>query len=61
MPHIHKYQKYKLVVMPVDPVCGIELDKELAVMHEHNGKEFYFCCDGCKKIFIKKPRKWSKN
>lgn len=46
--------------MPVDPVCGIEMDKELAVTHEHNGKTFFFCCEGCKRIFVKKPNKYSK-
>jgi len=40
--------------VPVDPVCGIELDEELAVLYEHGGKNFYFCCDGCRKLFIKK-------
>jgi YHS domain-containing protein len=47
--------------MPVDPVCGIELDEDLALIHDHNGKNFYFCCDGCRKIFIKKPRKYKNN
>jgi len=47
--------------VPVDPVCGIELDKELALEHEHDGKKFYFCCNGCRRIFIRKPRKYKKN
>ncbi len=47
--------------VPVDPVCGIELDEELALVHEYKGKEYYFCCDGCRKIFLKKPNKWKKN
>ncbi len=47
--------------MPVDPVCGIELDEKLALVHEHKGKVYYFCCNGCRRIFIKKPRKWKKN
>src|SRR5919202_305335 len=46
--------------MPVDPVCGIEMDQELAVSHDHNGKTYYFCCEGCKRIFVKKPKKYSK-
>jgi YHS domain-containing protein len=46
--------------MPVDPVCGIEMDQELAVPHEHNGKTYFFCCEGCKRIFVKKPNKYSK-
>ncbi len=39
--------------MPVDPVCGIELEENLALIHEHDGKKYYFCCNGCRKIFIK--------
>ena len=46
--------------MPVDPVCGIEMDESLALIHEHNGEKYYFCCNGCKKIFIKKPKKYKK-
>ncbi|MDQ3852948.1 MAG: YHS domain-containing protein [Thermoproteota archaeon] len=47
--------------MPVvDPVCGIEMQQELAISYEHHGRIYYFCCDGCKRIFTKKPRKYSK-
>ena len=44
--------------MPVDPVCGIEMDETLALVHEHEGEKYYFCCNGCKRIFIKKPKKY---
>jgi len=47
--------------VPVDPVCGIELDNDLALLHEHDGKKFYFCCNGCRRIFVKKPRKYKNN
>ena len=47
--------------MPVDPVCGIELDESLALVHEHDGKKYYFCCNGCRLILVKKPGKWKKN
>ena len=47
--------------MPVDPVCGIELDEDLALLHEHDGTKFYFCCNGCRRIFVKKPRKYKNN
>ena len=46
--------------MPVDPVCGIELDESLALVHEYKGKKYFFCCHGCKRIFVKKPNKWKK-
>ena len=47
--------------MPVDPVCGIELDEDIALINDHKGKNFYFCCNGCRKILIKKPRKYKNN
>jgi YHS domain-containing protein len=46
--------------MPLDPVCGIELDQELATIHIHNGRSYYFCCEGCKRIFLRKPNKYSR-
>ncbi len=45
----------------VDPVCGIELDEKLALEHDYKGKKYYFCCHGCKRIFVKKPNKWKKD
>ena len=46
--------------MITDPVCGIELDQNLATSYTLNDQIYYFCCDGCRKIFIKKPKKWIK-
>jgi YHS domain-containing protein len=46
--------------MPVDPVCGIEMEQELAIILSHKNKTYYFCCDGCKSIFTRKPHKYSK-
>ncbi len=28
--------------MPIDPVCGIELEESLAVSHDYNGKKIFF-------------------
>jgi len=47
--------------VPVDPVCGIEMDEDIAVVHELDGKKYFFCSDGCRKIFVKKPKKYKKN
>ncbi len=44
--------------MPVDPVCGIEMDEKLATILTLKGKNYYFCSEGCKKIFFKKPQKY---
>jgi len=49
-----------LSVQVTDPVCGIELDENLAVTHQYEDKNYYFCCNGCRKIFLKKPKKWKK-
>ncbi|MDF2737494.1 MAG: hypothetical protein K0S93_1351 [Nitrososphaeraceae archaeon] len=46
--------------MPIDPVCGIEMDEELAVSLKHDNKTYYFCCEGCKGIFKRKPKKYNK-
>lgn len=57
---INKYNTNFFLYVPVDPVCGIELDKDLATTLEYNKKTFFFCCEGCKKLFEKKPKKYSK-
>jgi YHS domain-containing protein len=44
--------------MPIDPVCGIEMDEDLAVTLEHKNKKYFFCCEGCKGIFKRKPKKY---
>ena len=49
------------IIVPVDPVCGIEMDESLALVHEYEGKKYHFCCNGCKRIFLKKPKKYKKN
>lgn len=57
---MNKYNTNFFLYVPVDPVCGIELDKDLATTFEYNKKTFFFCCEGCKKLFEKKPKKYSK-
>ncbi|MEE8132008.1 MAG: YHS domain-containing protein [Nitrososphaerales archaeon] len=44
--------------MPIDPVCGIELDEADAVVLAYGRNTYWFCCDGCKNIFMKHPRKY---
>jgi len=29
--------------VPVDPVCGIEMDEDIALIHEHDGEKNYLC------------------
>lgn len=42
-----------------DPVCGMEIDpKTAAGKSEYQGKTYYFCSLGCKKLFDKNPAKY---
>ena len=44
--------------MAIDPVCGMEVDKEKAAgKSEYNGETYYFCSPGCKAAFDKDPEK----
>jgi Cu+-exporting ATPase len=38
-----------------DPVCGMTVDPEKATSTEHQGKMYFFCCDGCRKKFANDP------
>lgn len=42
------------------PVMGSVTTKETAVGHaDHNGKRYYFCCDGCPQAFSADPEKYA--
>ena len=42
----------------VDPVCGMKVDPATAKFsHEHGGKNYYFCCGGCREKFRANPEK----
>ncbi len=56
----NKYLFMWFECMPIDPVCGIELDEELATTLEFDNRKLFFCCEGCKRLFQKKPKKYSK-
>ena len=45
--------------MPMDPVCGMEVDeKKAAAVSDYKGKKYYFCAVGCKKAFDRDPEKY---
>src|ERR1700677_347660 len=45
-----------------DPVCGMTVDPETSPWrHDHAGKSYYFCCDGCLKTFAADPAKYLKS
>jgi YHS domain-containing protein len=40
----------------IDPVCGMAVDPQTAAQRsEWRGQTVYFCCDGCKRAFDRKP------
>jgi len=42
-----------------DPICGMDIDKEVAKESvEHMGQTFYFCSSVCKEKFEKEPMKY---
>ena len=42
----------------VDPVCQMTVDPASAPGSEHDGRAFYFCCDGCRSRFTADPAKF---
>jgi xanthine dehydrogenase accessory factor len=43
----------------IDPVCGMTVEVATArYTAEHEGRQFYFCCAGCKRSFEKEPKKY---
>ena len=45
----------------IDPVCKMEFaERDAKVKHEYKGKKYYFCCEMCKKEFVKNPEKYLK-
>lgn len=44
------------------PVMDVAIDSESAAVGfaDHNGKRYYFCCDGCPKVFEKNKDKYAK-
>jgi len=48
-----------VVIKPpaLDPVCGMTYQEGFLKQHAE-GKDYYFCCDGCKEAFMKDPAKY---
>lgn len=45
--------------MAIDPVCGMQVDRQTA-RHtaEYQGTTYYFCAPGCKRAFEADPRRY---
>ncbi|WP_297071002.1 YHS domain-containing protein [Thermococcus sp.] len=44
--------------MPIDPVCGMEVDENTRFKVEYSGKVYYFCSPGCKAEFEADPERY---
>ncbi|MBT8092672.1 MAG: cadmium-translocating P-type ATPase [Gammaproteobacteria bacterium] len=44
----------------LDPVCGMTVSASSGHHFEHQGKDFYFCCAGCRKKFAADPHYYLK-
>ena len=43
-----------------DPICGMTVDPETAKHRaEYEGREYLFCCAGCRTRFLEKPREYA--
>jgi putative ABC transport system ATP-binding protein len=46
------------VTMATDPVCGMSVEREMAISTELEGEVFYFCARGCHDEFLNDPGKF---
>jgi len=45
--------------MATDPVCGMQVEEDkAAATAEHEGKQYYFCSQGCRESFVKDPGRY---
>ena len=45
--------------MVTDPVCGMVLERDRAVLAEWDGRTFFFCCRGCSQEFLAAPERFA--
>jgi P-type Cu+ transporter len=43
----------------IDPICGMTVDTGSAPSVRHGGKEYYFCCAGCRSKFAANPDQYT--
>jgi len=47
--------------MATDPVCGMTVDPTTAIHAHHDGRDRYFCSEGCRDAFVAEPDKYIEN
>ena len=54
-PAARGFQPIQVLPAAIDPVCGMSADPATAPAHTHDGKTYYFCCEGCRSSFAADP------
>ena len=50
---------FQIIQDVIDPVCGMKVSPQTAkAKAEHDGRTWYFCCDGCRAKFEAAPHKY---
>ncbi len=46
--------------MAIDPICKMEVDEKNAKWTSvYDGKRYFFCAPGCKRMFDKDPKRYT--
>ncbi len=48
----------EMATMATDPVCGMAIEREKAVMADWNGQTYHFCSRGCRSEFLEEPQQF---
>ena len=46
--------------MVKDAVCGMTIDENRANSTTYQGKTYYFCSEGCRASFVRRPKDYMK-
>lgn len=50
---------FRGIKMAIDPICKMKVDEKNAKWTSvYEGKTYFFCAPGCKKMFDKDPKKY---
>jgi YHS domain-containing protein len=54
----HDQRIKEMAAMATDPVCGMAIEREKAVMADWNGQTYHFCSRGCRSEFLEEPQQF---
>lgn len=44
----------------IDPVCGMEVDRQTAIIVDDAGASYHFCDIACAETFGEEPERWTR-